>query len=431
MFQNVVECINFIESRKRNDRSIENMFKLCDYFSNPEKDLKFVHVAGTNGKGSVVCYLRTILNENPKLKVGSFTSPYIECFNERIQINGEYISDKDLLYYANRIANEFENIKTQGIEEPGFFAFITLISLLYFKDQKVDIAIMEVGIGGLLDCTNVIKPILSIISNVSYDHMNLLGDTLPEIATQKLGIVKEGIPLVTIENEEINDLIHLTCEKKNSYLRLVKKENIQLIKSDLNETVFNYLEYKNVCLHMLGAYQAENASLVIEACEILASEGIELNEADVYNGLENTFWLGRLEVLQDDPIIILDGAHNIDGINRLYEYLLHLKEIYPDKKIRLVMAISANKEKFKMIEKIEPIADEIIFTTFNYKRSEDGKVLYDAANTMHTENNIKKEYIEDVQSILEMAVHSESNIINIFAGSLYFVSELRKMYFKK
>lgn len=425
MFENVTDAISFIETRKRNDRSLDNMFKLCEFFGHPESDLKFIHVAGTNGKGSVVSYLRYILCENESLKVGSFTSPYIECFNERIQINGEYISDDDLLYYADLIADKFDEMKEAGIEEPGFFAFITLISLLYFRDRMVDIAIMEVGIGGLVDCTNVITPLVSIISNVSYDHMNILGDTLQEIATQKLGIVKKNIPLVTIENEEINDLIISTCASKNSKLKLVKRSDINIIKTTLTETTFDYKFYKNVKLRMLGHYQAENASLVIEACDILNDCGFDISEADIYNGLENTFWLGRLEVIQDNPIIIFDGAHNIDGINRLYEYLVELRSQYPTKHLRLALAISANKEKFKMIDKISPIADEIIFTTFNYKRSEDGKVLLDASNAKN------KRYMENVDEILDLAIDSNDDYINVFAGSLYFVSELRKKYFAR
>lgn len=425
MFYNVEDCIRFIESRKRNDRSLDNMYKLCDFFGNPQESIKFIHVAGTNGKGSVTSYLRYILCENQNMNIGTFTSPYIECFNERIQINGIFISDADLIYYTNKIASSFDTLLSRGIEEPGFFAFCTLMAFLYFKDKKVDLAIMEVGIGGLLDCTNVITPLVSIISNVSYDHMNLLGNTLSEIGKQKLGIVKENVPLVTIENEEINDLIKKTCKEKNSECVIVRKKDIKVLKSDLNETVFSYKEYPNIHLKMLGNYQAENASIVIEACEILKQIGYKIDEADIYNGLEQTFWLGRLEVLQEDPIIIFDGAHNIDGINRLYEFLLHLKELYPSYKLRLVLAISANKEKFKMIEKIQSIADEIIFTTFNYKRSEDGMILYGASNHQN------KQYIDNVSEILDLAIHSSSDYINCFTGSLYFVSELRKLYFSK
>lgn len=417
MFDNINECINYIETRKRSERSLENMFKLCEFFGNPEKEVKMIHVAGTNGKGSVVTYMRNVLCA-AKYNVGTFTSPYIEKFNERIQINGEFISDEDVIKYTNLIMSNEENIIAAGISYPSFFSFITLMAFLYFRDKKVDIAIIEVGIGGLLDSTNVIIPEISIISNVSYDHMNLLGNTLQEIGSQKLGIVKKNVPFVTIENEEINDLIKSTCEKNNSYLSLVKRNDIKNFTISLGNTVFDYLDFENVKLNMSGLYQAENASLVIEASKILIDKGYNITRQNIYAGLFNAFWLGRLEVVSNDPLIILDGAHNIDGISRLYEFL---KEIKKDKYLRLVMAISSNKDKESMIDYIEDIADEIIFTTFNYKRSEDGKVLFDMCNIKN------KKYEENTDLILDYVLDDKrSNIINCFTGSLYFVSEMRK-----
>ena len=426
MFNNVVDAINYIESRKRTTKktNLDSMYKLCALFDNPqESDIKFIHVAGTNGKGSVVSYLRNVLCENKQLKVGSFTSPYIECFNERIEINGEYSSDNDVIKYTNYI---IDTIDKNNYGEIGFFEFITIMCFLYFKDRKVDIAIIEVGIGGLLDSTNVIKPILSIISNVSYDHMNILGDTLYEIGIQKLGIVKTKGALITIENEEINNLIIDTCKERNAKLILVKKADIKDVNIGLNETLFSYKEFKNVKLKMLGLYQCENASIVLEALSFLINyynNEFNINIDNIYNGLFKTFWQGRLELINQNPLIIIDGAHNIDGINRLYEYLFLLKEKL-NKKLRLILAISANKEKFKMIKKIDSLADEIIFTSFSYKRSEDGRVLYNASN------NKNKLYSDDLKDILNKTLE-DNDYINCFAGSLYFVSEIRKMFFDK
>ena len=291
---------------------------------------------------------------------------------------------------------------------------------MYFRYVKPDGAIIEVGIGGLLDSTNVINPILSVISNVSYDHMNVLGDTLPEIAYNKLGIVKEGIPLVTISNDEINDLIIKTCNKNNSELVLVNKNEIKNIEVCFNETKFSYKNFECLSLKMLGKYQTENASIALEA-SLLLKKYFNIKDNNIVNGLKNTFWPGRLEVVRNNPLVILDGAHNIDGIQRLHEFIKN----FNDKKIVLVMAISSNKETFKMIHEIEKDVEKIIFTSFNYKRSEDYNVLYEFSNHQN------KEKTEDIENLVNRSLdNTDSSIVWVFSGSLYFVSELRKKFYK-
>lgn len=418
MFTNIDECIDFIQSQHRtSSKSLDHMKKLCNAYSNPEKGIKFIHVAGTNGKGSIVSYLREILY-NSSINVGTFTSPYIECFNERITYNKQYISDKDILKYSNQIIDKYDYLDKEGIERPSFFSFITLMSFMYFKDKKVDVAIIEVGIGGLLDCTNVITPILSIISNVSYDHMNVLGNTILEIAKNKLGIVKENIPLITLDNPLINDIIISTCLNKSSELFLVKKEDIKNVNVSTSETIFSYKDYKNVSLSLLGRYQAENASIVLESIKILKKYFMISNETIIYS-LKHTFWPGRLEIVRKDPLIILDGAHNIDGINRLHEFI---KEMKVKTKV-LVLAISSNKETFKMVREIEQDVDEIIFTEFNYKRSEEGNVLYEYS--LHKNKHLASNIDSPVMMALD---NKDSDTAWIFSGSLYFVSEIRTKF---
>ena len=186
MFTKIEECISFIETSKRSStKTLEHMKKLCEIYGNPQEGLNYIHVAGTNGKGSVVSYLREILY-NAKLNVGTFTSPYIECFNERITFNKQFIPDELIIKYTNEIINKYDYLKENNIELPSFFALCTLICFMYFRDVKPDVVILEVGIGGLLDSTNVITPLISIISNVSYDHMSILGDTIEEIAINKM-----------------------------------------------------------------------------------------------------------------------------------------------------------------------------------------------------------------------------------------------------
>ena len=421
MFKNINDCLNFIEtSRRSSTKTLEHMQKLCEVYGNPEQGINYIHVAGTNGKGSTVSYLREILID-AKLNVGTFTSPYIECFNERITYNKQFISDELIIKYTNEIISKYDYLKENNIELPSFFSIVTLICFMYFRDIKPDVVILEVGIGGLLDSTNVITPILSIISNVSYDHMSILGDTLQEIAYNKLGIVKKNIPLVTISNPEINDLIIETCKKNNSQLTLVNKEDIKNTIIDIGSTTFSYKEYNDIKIKMSGLYQTENASIVIESIKYLNNK-FNITKENIYNGLQNTFWPGRLEIVRDNPFIILDGAHNIDGIERLHEFI---KQIKKDNKITLVLAISSNKEINKMIKEIEQDVDKIIFTSFNYKRSEDYNVLYNFSS------HPNKEKCENVDELANRSLENDDiNNIWIFSGSLYFVSELRKIFKK-
>ena len=420
MFTNIKECISFIEnSHRKSTKSLEHMFKLCEVYGNPQKDLKYIHVAGTNGKGSIVSYLKEILY-NANLNVGTFTSPYIECFNERISFNKKYISDELIIKYTNEIISKYDYLNENNIELPSFFAIVTLICFMYFRDVKPDVVILEVGIGGLLDSTNVINPILSIISNVSYDHMSILGETLEEIAMNKLGIVKKDIPLVTISNPLINELIKEACNKNNSYLKLVNKDDIANVNITIGSSKFDYKDYKNIKIKMSGLHQTENASIAIESC-VLLRKYFNITDKNIYNGLLNTFWPGRLEVIQEDPFIILDGAHNIDGITRLHDFIKTIKNDFD--KIVLVLAISSNKETKKMINEIEKDVNNIIFTSFNYKRSEDYNILYEYSN------HPNKEKCENIDLLVNKSLNNDNKkVIWIFSGSLYFVSELRKKF---
>ena len=432
-FISITECVSWIESQRRKQES-DPMDSDDSYFWPPQhkpfsyngdgayifspnmtsqNDLKIIHVTGTNGKGSTVSYMANVLME-AGYNVGTFTSPYIECFNERIQINKSYIPDNKVLEYTNYIISKYENIPYD--KQPSFFAIITLMAFMYFKEMNVDYAIIEVGIGGLLDDTNVVNPILSLISNVSYAHTDVLGDTIQEIAYNKLGIVKPGIPLVTIENDEITECIIDKCTKTKSLYTIVKKSDIKNVNLEIGSTTFDYQEFKNIKLKMSGLYQCENASIVIEGVRYLNKLGANISTSNLMKGLENTFWLGRLEVISLNPTIILDGAHNVDGITRLVEYINSIRK---NKKVRLILAISANKDKKNMISLIDSNCDELIFTSFTYKRSDE------AINLFNLSNHKNKLLEEDIMKIIDSI--KDDDYINIFSGSLYFVSEVRKI----
>lgn len=417
MFNNVNDLISFIQGLKRSEKkeSLDYMNSLCAFFNNPEKGVKYIHIGGTNGKGSTISYLKNILMA-AGYNVGCFISPYVVCFNERISYNNQYISDDDLLKYGNMIIENFPLLEANNLRTPSFFEFLTLLSFLYFKDlENLDYALCEVGIGGKLDSTNVIKPVISAVTNVSYDHMEILGHTLDEIWDNKLGIVKEKTPFVVLYNDEFIEKITKVCADKNAPLIIVKKDDVKNINVNIKNTVFDYQDFPNLILELRGFHQIENAILAIEIVKHIPN--VKITRENIYQGLNHTFWPGRLEKMNDEPLILIDGAHNIDGVTRLVQYLNAVK----DKPLRIVFAVSSNKDKEPMIKKLEEVADEMIFTSFSYKRHEDSQVLYDLSN------HPNKKLIDDLDEIIDLCLHDHEHV-TVFCGSLFLISEVRSKF---
>lgn len=419
--ETMTEFLNFVESQRRLSKkySLEKMYYYCQLFDHPENDFRSIHIGGTNGKGSVVAYMRHILKESG-YKVATYTSPYVVCFNERITFDGKYISDEDCLKYANIILSKYPQIEKEGYEFPSFFEFITLLAFLYFRDcEDLDFALIEVGLGGLLDATNVITPLLSIITTISFDHMNVLGNTLAEIAENKLGIVKTGIPLISgIKDDKLRKQFVKHTKKKKTSVTFTDFDQIKVEKMDLHGSIFAYKNETPYVIKMLGAHQIENAALALEAIKYLNENGIiDAPDNVIRNGLEKTSWPGRAEIVHRDPLIILDGGHNLDGITRMCEFINSFKKNHY---VRGVFAVAADKDKEVMIKKIDDTFDEIIFTEFSYKRSDHAYHLYELSN------HPKKQYHDDIKTIIDKVIE-ETKPINVFLGSLYFVSEVRQL----
>lgn len=420
-FVNVTEFIKWVESQKRFSKkeNLDKMNYLMSLFDHPERKFKSIHITGTNGKGSTVAMLRSILLDKG-LNVATFTSPYITVFNERIGFNNQNISDNDLLKYANLILDKYDTILNDGYELPTFFEFITLLAFIYFANIKnLDIALIEVGMGGRLDCTNVITPILSIITNVAYDHMQILGNTLDEILVQKLGIVKNYIPFVCgIKDESLKNICKKHSLEKNADLTFVDHNIIQIQQCDTQKSIFTYKNYEKINLSLIGIHQIENACLVIEAFEIIKTK-LNLTIDNLYNGLNNVFWQGRLETISKNPYILVDGGHNIDGVKRVCEFVKTLN--YKTK--RLVVSISDDKEKEQMIKLLDDTFNEIIFTKYTYSRSANLDELYSLSNCNH------KIKCDTVKEALDYVLFNETDF-TIFLGSLYLVSEVRNLIMK-
>lgn len=418
-FTTIQEFLSFVESQKRfnTKRNLDNMLSYCKILGNPQNKFKAIHVTGTNGKGSVVSYLKNIFLEFG-YTVGTFTSPYITKFNERICFNHEMIPDEEVLYFGNLIYNKYPEFLEATNETPSFFEFITLLCFLYFEKIHPDITIIEVGIGGLLDSTNVINSIATTITSVSYDHMNVLGNTLEEILINKLGIMKPNIPMIVgLKNEDLLSICDVESSKINSPLYKPLLGAFEIKKCDLESTQILSEAFGEFEIKLPGIHQIENAIVAIQTF-IVAYNALNENKGIDYNkikkGLLNTTWPGRLEVVSQKPLIVLDGGHNEDGINRVCEFVKTLK--YQTK--RCIFACSDNKEKEKMLALLEPHFDQIIITSFTYKRHSSASELFNYVN--HT----NKLLMEDIDQIIKY-VYDEPYELNLFLGSLYFVSEIR------
>lgn len=418
-FNDIESFIGFVESQKRFSKkvSLDNMKYFVSLFDHPEQKFKSIHVTGTNGKGSTVSYLKNIYLANG-YNVATFTSPYVIKFNERITYNNQNISDQDLLYYGNLILSKYDEIKKSNHELPGFFEFITLLAFLYFANLDIDVAIIEVGIGGRLDATNVITPIASVITSVGLDHLEQLGPTKTHIVKEKLGIVKKSIPLFTaVKEDELLNIMNEKCLVLNSTFNKVDFKELKIKKMDLESSVFSYKGYNDLSISLVGKHQIENATLAVEVVDYLNSINIlPVNLESIYNGLNNTRWPGRLECVSKHPLIYIDGGHNIDCIKRVCEFVNGLN--FTNK--RVVISISDDKDKKAMIELLDETFTEHVFTKYTYKRSATSNELYNLSTSKN------KVLIENINDTIKYCFDNQCEF-TLFVGSLYLISEIRPL----
>lgn len=408
MFNTTNQFIEYCTQRMNKGRFSLDCFKavLTD-LGNPQYKLKTVHIAGTNGKGSTTDYLRSIL-QSSGYRVGTFTSPHLEVHNDRIRINNQFISDEDLLHYGNLFYELIEK------NELSMFEIDTLIAIFYFIDQKVDIALFEVGLGGRLDATNVILPLVSLITSIGYDHMDILGNTLEEISYEKAGIIKNNVPLITTEDKENCLFVFKSvCEERNSmFVRVPNATDIIV-----EPTISFKLHHLNINLNTQAYYQIKNASLAIECALYLRQCGYLISDESIVNGLKNTQWKGRFETISVSPHIIIDGAHNMHGIEALVESARHCK-----KPLIIVFTALKDKETEKMIHALVELADEVVVTQFDF---------YRAAPLDLLKLNNQVTAILDPQEAIEYALSKSNDGTCLITGSLYFISDVRQVLLPK
>ncbi len=317
---------------------LERTRELCQRIGNPEEKLRFIHVAGTNGKGSFSSMTASVL-QAAGYKVGLYTSPYICRFNERMRVNGEDIPDEVLAEITEYIKPIADSMK----DKPTEFELITAIAFEYFKREECDVVVLECGMGGRLDSTNVIKnPYLSVITGISLDHTAFLGDTLEKIAKEKAGIIKDGSPLLFGgESEEAKRVISDVAKNMGSDIYFADYSKLKIKEATLSGSVFDYKTLQNIKISLLGLYQPRNASLVIEAVKILRKRGLSISDEALREGLLSAKWQARFEVIGDNPTVIFDGAHNPEGIASAVESIKHY---FGDKKLVLISGVLRDKD---------------------------------------------------------------------------------------
>ena len=412
------DFIAWVQVQKRFSKKVnlDKMRYYCGLLGHPEKKIKTIHITGTNGKGSTVMMLASILMERG-FHVGTFTSPYVKCFNERISFDGIPISDSELLHIANQIRTWYPTIEKDGFEYPSFFEFLTLCAFVYFANRvDMDYAIIEVGMGGKLDATNVIVPLVSVITNVALDHMQILGNTTAAILENKLGIVKEQVPLVCgVSDALLQEIAIKRAKDCQSECIFPNYAAVQIHKCDLEGSLFSYKSYSQIELGLIGFHQIENALVVLEVMDILR-ESLGITEEMIRNGLKKHFEFGRLEKILDHPNVYIDGGHNINGVAKVTEFIQSLHLPYT----RAVVAISQDKELEEMIHLIDQTFDEVIFTAYTYSRSANPEELFLLSHHPH------KKMVASLEEVMRL-VQQQPVSITIFMGSLYLVSEVRKM----
>ncbi|MBQ7104087.1 MAG: bifunctional folylpolyglutamate synthase/dihydrofolate synthase [Anaerotignum sp.] len=423
---NFNECIHYLEKEVGfgSVPGLERIQALCDKLGNPERNLSVIHVAGTNGKGSAVAMLSSIL-QAAGYRVGTYTSPHLERYNERFVINGQEISNDDFAKEITLMKECCDELAAEGQAVPTLFEIVTGAAFHYFAAQKVDILILEVGLGGKYDATNIIQnPLLSMIMSISIDHTDFLGDSIEKIAEEKAGIIKKNCPVVLYSQSKIvYNIMWTKSQELNAPLYCPENAEIHISSQSLEGTVFSVktdiLNLKDLELPLLGSYQIANCITVLEACAVLHKRGFSLSDAAIRTGLKNARWAGRMEICGKNPLILLDGAHNADGILQLAK---SIETYFDDKKVTLILGVLGDKEYDKMAEHILPHADTVILTEPHSERKLDvfslARSISNHNGTIYTEKEIENAF-EKAFSI------TPADGIILCCGSLYMIGAMR------
>ena len=422
---NYREAVTWLENRNipLGEFTLDNIKELLKIFDKPQDKLKIIHITGTNGKGSVASFIASALREN-NYKVGKFTSPYITNIREEIEINNEEISEEDFAKLTTEVREKVEELDEKKIFVSGF-EILTSIAYIYFARNNLDFAVMEVGMGGRVDATNVMEKSIPVFCHISLDHANILGDTIGKIAHEKGGIIKENSQVFSYpQDEEARAELKKLSKEKNSSFYEFSQDEVEILSSNEEGNVFNFRDHKNVEISLIGDHQALNASLALMVLDFLKKD-YGLDEEKIKEGLKKAKNLGRTECLSKDPLIIIDGSHNLDSIERIEESV----KKFSYNKLILGFSLLKDKDHDHIIRKIENIADKIVLTEIDSDRHTDLKEL-EAEFKKFSRKEIYpiKNREEAVEKTISLA--GEGDMI-LWCGSLYLIKDIRKIILEK
>ncbi len=395
---------NVINGKARMD--LITIRALLSYLGNPQDACSFIHIAGTNGKGSTAAYLYSILTQTP-MHIGFFTSPYLFDWQEQIQVDNQWIDDSSLAVLASLVRDTAQTYHLH----PSIYEVTCAIAFLYFQQKKCNLVILEVGLGGDQDATNVVShTICALITAIGLDHTELLGNTLSEIASHKSGIIKPDCDVIVYpQTKEVIDVIAAKCHQMQARMHIVPQ--IQADTQDLSGQTF-----KGYRTHLLGTYQVQNAMMAIQTCHLLQKKGYPLSQSNIHYGIEKTTWPCRFEIIQKDPIRIVDGSHNIQGVRTLKE---SLETYFKDQKIIFVMGVLQDKAYEEMIDILGPLSAGFFTITPPNPRALDA---YELATRIQSKGY--KAVSSSMAQVIDQT-HSIDSIVCFF-GSLYYVGQIRK-----
>ncbi len=433
---------------------LSRMERLLAGLGNPHLSLTGIHVGGTNGKGSVCAMLSSVLS-TAGYRVGLFTSPHLEKYTERFQINGQNIAEADLARLVSLLKPQLEQMVSEGFEHPTEFELSTAIAFQYFKEAGVDLVVLEVGLGGNFDATNLFLPLLTIITNVSLDHEAVLGNTLEEIAHTKAGIIKKGIPLITAAEGEALAVIQREANlrdaevvrvlssppARNSQTVLYRvvwllEQQLDLAGVETNDgppgrQIISlqglHQEYLGLTIPLLGEHQGLNAAVAAAAIEVLQEQGFTITKEQLCQGLAGSNWPGRLEIVCREPLILVDGAHNPAGARRLAEFL---GQNFLDYRIVLILGILEDKDREKIVREIAPLADAVIVTAPPSTRAGDwaatARFVERYTDQVFLQESITEALLAGIELMRE-STQSGKKALSCVTGSLYLVAEAKRI----
>ena len=426
---NYKEALKYIEeTHKFGIRlGLDNMTKLLDLLGNPQDNLNIIHMSGTNGKGSTCSFITSILKE-AGYKVGLYTSPFLETFTERIRINGENIPEEDVARIISLIKEKIEQMVKEGYSYPTEFEIVTTMAFYYYYEQNVDYVALEVGLGGRYDATNIIKSSqVSVIGSISLDHTNILGDNISKIAYEKGGIIKEnGVAIVYNQSDEVKNVIKQICYDKNATYIETNFDDIDIKKSDIYSQVYDVTifdeSYENIEIKLIGEHQINNSILALTVIKYLeGNKRLKVDDESIRKGLINTKWPGRIEKISENPLFIIDGAHNEDGALSLAKAI---DKNFKDRNLTLLIGMLEDKDIDSVLDILIPKFNKVITTTPDNPRAIDSSKLKDKI-LRYTDNVVDK---KDIEKALNYTLESSSdNDVIISAGSLYMIGSIRRL----